>query len=589
MPNNTYEYVTSQTVLDTQIIKDIAKEQILACDLETRGLDPRNDSIVSVQLGSQDYTWVLDARILELQALFDVLQETNPLFIFHNAKFDLKFLKHNYDFLPKRNYCTMLAFGILMNGLESPYVALNKLTKKHCGVELNKDVRNSFQYAYGELSNSQIKYAAMDVEYLHPIFNNQLDRLKSTSLVDVAKLEFSILPAVLDMELTGIALDEEKWRDLAEKKLQEVSNVEMQIAEFAGDVDVQTSFMNTPKMSINPRSPKQMLSLFKKYGIELDDTREDTLKDVDHELARLLLKHREVSKAATTYGIKFLEHVDSDGRIRSEYNQLGTVTGRFSSSSPNLQQVPHTADYRSCFIAGNGYKMITADYSQVELRAAAIISGEPAMLEIYSKDSADLHTETAALIYEIAPEQVSYEQRSAAKSVNFGVLYGISAYGLEKKFGIPQGEGEELIEGWHKVYPVLSDYMHEQSMLGLKQGYNTTCTGRRRYYTTPPLGSDEWYRKSQSVKRKAGNLPIQGSAADVMKQALCNVYSSIQKFDAHIVNTVHDELSVITPKEHLAETISTVLNEMQSAGEEIISPEMHWLVDLEYGDCWMKA
>jgi DNA polymerase-1 len=584
------EYVFSQGVLESEVMPDIGAYDILFLDLETRGLDARNDEILLMQLSTRNKNiWVLDVRKLNLKPLITMLSDINPLIVAHNAKFDLKFLKYNYDYMPKRIYCTMIANALINNGRGKAFVSLRDLVEKFADVRLNKDVRGTFKYTYGDLTQDQINYAAEDVMYMPEILEAQIDTLKRDNLIDVSKLEFDVLPAAIDMELNGILIDQAKWEKLAKTHKKKLSNLEMRIAKLLGNVDVQSSFLNTPKIGINLNSPKQVKAKFKEMGIDIEDTREDTLSKIDHPFAEMLLQHRELSKQASTYGLSFLDHVEEDGRIRSRYNQIGATTGRWSSSSPNLQNIPAEKEYRSCFIAEDGNLMITADFSQVELRTVAVEANEPAMLEEYKKKDADLHTLTASRIEGVPFDEVTPAQRSIAKSVNFGTVYGISKYGLYRKFNIPLEEGERFINGFFDVYPNVNEYMQRQGRKGISKGYNTTKLGRRKYFKRPPINDSEYGRKMSSIRRRSANFPIQGGAADIMKQAIVNVYNAIKPYDAKLINTVHDELSVEFSKDQTSEVVSTVIDNMMLAGEQIMSEDMRWKVGSKVGKYWMKA
>lgn len=581
------EYVNSQTVLQEELLSEIAKHQILGLDIETRGLNPLKHQIVCIQLYGGDDAWVIDTRKVNIRPLLEVLTATNPLFIGHNLKFDLSFLKINYDFAPKRIFDTMIAYGIRYMGLESPYVSLRALVKEHIGVILDKDMRGSFQLTYGELTDEQINYSALDVRYLQDIFEAQLPVLQERELIRTAQLEFALIPAIIDMELTGITLDVNALETLIERQIKKQSEVELKIGRLLGDVHVQGSFFNEPKLSINLGSPKQVLSAFKKLGVELENTRADTLRKLAHPFAKAMLEYRATSKMITTYGRKFITtHLREDGKIHAQFNQLGTRTGRFSSSKPNLHNIPADVEYRDCFIAGEGNILISADYSQVELKIAAVMSRDTAMLDEYKKINPDLHRRTGSLIYKVALDEVTPFQKGRGKNCNYGTMYGISKYGLYNKFDIPLDEGDELLLGFSRAYPILSYFMQEQSNIGLKQGYTTTKIGRRRYYRRPAIDDIEYGRKIGSIRREASNHKIQGTAAEIMKQSLVYIYEEIKDTDTHLVNTIHDELVVETPADNTSSVVRTVYDCMERAGRDIMGDELKWTISLGFGKTW---
>lgn len=582
-------YITSQIILEEVAIPEIAQLDVLGIDIETRGMDPKTSTILSIQIGSPNNVWVIDARKVNVAPLFSVLSQTNPLVIGHNLKFDLSFLISQYGYTPARLYDTMIAYGILHNGLESPYVSLRQLVGDHFEVKLDKDVRETFKYVYGDLTDKQIEYAGNDVKYLCGIFEDQLERLRLDNLIRIAQLEFDLVPVVVDMELTGIRLDQDKWLEAMEKSLRKASEIELQIQEVIGGGATQSSFFGTPKSTINPRSSKQMLDAFHSFDRKIESTSASVLKYVDHPLAKLLLSYRESYKLGSTYGRNFLELVQDDGRIHAEFNQLGARSGRFSSSGPCLHNIPGAIFYRSCFISGKDMMMITADWSQIEYKIAALMSGETSIINEYKKKGADFHSLTAADIYGVPQSEVSTEQRDVGKTTNFGVIYMISKYGLARRLDIKVDKADKIIKNHRKTYPKLTAFMESSAALGVSQGYNTTKLGRRRYYQCPPISDPEYRRKISFIRREAGNNPIQGTAAEIMKRALIDVAREIKQYDAHILSTIHDEMLVETPKEHTSFVLGIVNDKMEKAGEEIMGNEITWDVSLAVGGHWKKA
>ncbi|GAH32668.1 unnamed protein product [marine sediment metagenome] len=256
---------------------------------------------------------------------------------------------------------------------------------------------------------------------------------------------------------------------------------------------------------------------------------------------------------------------------------------------PNLENIPADPFYRSCFISEEDTILITADYDQVELKIAAIMSNEIAMLDEYGKKDSDLHRLTASRVFKVPVEEVQAEQRDGGKACNFGVMYGISEYGLLRRFGIPLDEGRFLIEGFGKAYPTLTSYMLEQGQSALRDGYNTTEIGRRRYYELPAFGSREYGKNIARIRREAANHKIQGTGADIMKQAMVNVHKAIEPYSAHIVNTVHDELVIEGPINHTSNLLPIVREQMELAGRQIMGDTLEWSVSIGVEGSWKKV
>ena len=584
------ELITSDTIIREEIIPELAKFDVLGLDIECRGTNPRESEMLTIQLSSQSDTWVFDTRRVNLAPVFELLKQTNPLIIGHNLKFDISFLQYNYGYVPSRIFDTMIAYGIINNGIENPFVSLKHLVELYSDQTLNKELRDSFRYTYADLTDEQVRYAARDVEVLWSVFDAELEQLNRDDLIETAKLEFDIIPVVVDMELMGVKLDKDKWVEAAARLAREASNIEKYIVEIVGGQVLQSSFLDTPAYNVNPRSPKQMLEAFRKLGFNIENTQADTLSKIEHPLAQALTKYRTKSKLASTYGVNFLDKIESDGRIHAEFNQQGTVSGRFACSKPNLENIPADPFYRSCFVAEDGSMLITADYDQVELKIAAIMSNEIAMLEEYKKFGSDLHRLTASRILRIPMEEVQEDQRdNVGKSCNFGVMYGISEYGLLRRFGISLDEGRFLIDGFGKAYPTLTSYMLEQGQLALRDGYNTTKIGRRRYYELPSLGSREYGKNIARIRREAANQRIQGTGADIMKQAMVNVHNQAVCYSAHIVNTVHDELVVECPIKYTSKLLPIVREQMELAGRQIMGDALEWSVSIGVGGSWKKV
>lgn len=582
------EFVQSQMILDDVIIPLLTGYDVLALDIETRGRDFFKSAILLVQLATREEIYVLDARKLDLTHLLRVLEEANPLIIGHNLIYDLRFLMRDYNYNPGRLFDTMVAFWILNNGLEKPYISLRDLLRRHLNITIDKDIRKSFQTTYGDLSDEQIKYAAIDVEHLIAIMEIQVQRLEAANLIDTARLEFRVLTATARLEMNGIKLDVDKWAEAPGRLTEEMVVHELAVAGILGDVPTQGAFFTSPRPMIpNLRSSKQVTRMLADLGIPVTSTRKELLAKVEHPIARHIIEYRRLDKLRSTYGRNFLNLVASDGRIHANFHQVGTQTGRFSSSKPNMQNIPRDPFYRSCFIAEEGNMLLAADYSQIELRIAALMSGDQVMLDEYRKGNADLHRLTAVKIYHT--EDITPDQRQKGKNTNFGIIYKITEHGLYLRFDIPISEGRFLLKESRGVYPTLFAYMDKEADLAIAQGFNTTKIGRRRYYELPSIGSRDFHKKLHRIRREASNLTIQGTAADVLKTALADLDLELRHRGAFIVNTVHDEIVVETPKAEVSETLGILYNTMSDAARSVLGDGLEWKVDASVGVYWKKS
>ena len=265
---------------------------------------------------------------------------------------------------------------------------------------------------------------------------------------------------------------------------------------------------------------------------------------------------------------------------------MGADTGRFSCTNPNIQQIPATSDFRSCFIAAPGYKLITCDYSQAELRILAQLSEDPAFVEAF-QSGGDLHQLTASQMYQVPPDQVTKKQRGAAKVINFGLAYGRGPAALGVQLEVSTEDAKGLIDQYFKAYSGIQRWLDRAGREAVRKGYSATMLGRKRYY--PPLDRDdiEFNKKRSGIERQGKNSPIQGSNADMTKFALIGINEALQDYDARIVNTVHDEI-VVEAREDQAEVVCKIVEqEMVKAGERIINL-VPIVADAKIADYWSK-
>lgn len=556
-----------------KVAAKLRKHTVLSVDTETTGLDPYTCRLLLIQIATPDKCYILNCGKVDPSVWNGILNDRNILKIVQNAKFDYKILKVHTGASMRPVFDTMIAERLLTVGVQRK-TSLQYMASKYLGMDLDKEIRRDFIGIYRDkFSRAELLYAANDALILHEIYNRQIDALQRDELVTAALLEFNTVIPIAEMELKGCLIDTNKWRALLEVSRKNRSETEEKIKELLKPVCNQLTIFGD--CTVNISSQQQLLTHLHRLGIHVEDTSEETLKKVDHEVTRYLVKWRGWQKICTSYGEKFLQKINSKtGRIHAQFNQVRADTGRMSSSKPNLQQVlgyvpdnPDSLNFRSCFIAPPGYKLITCDFSQQELRIIAELSGDKNFIEAYLHDE-DIHTKTAILVFGGTPEEVENNgNRKIAKTVNFLMSYGGSAFTLANRLGITEQEAEEIIAGYFRSYPGLRDYITRAGNFAVQNGYSMTVSGRRRYYNIPSVEDEDYKRKIAAIKRKGSNTPVQGSAADVSKQALCNFFYEIEQkgYDAHLLMIVHDEL-VCEVKEEQAEEVAKLLEKSMIKG-----------------------
>jgi DNA polymerase I-like protein with 3'-5' exonuclease and polymerase domains len=322
---------------------------------------------------------------------------------------------------------------------------------------------------------------------------------------------------------------------------------------------------------INFRSPAQVKTVLQALGFKVESTGIKALKKIDHPFAKTLLKHRKASKLLSSFVEALPKHVNQKtGRIHPEFHQLGTDTGRYTCSRPNVQQIPKEQEWRDLFVAAPGHKIITADYSQIELRILAEFSQDATFLEAY-RTGKDLHEETA--------NQIGIS-RDAAKAINFGLCYGMSSTGLAERLGISSKEAQEFISTYFRAYPRVKSTLDQLGLKAVSSGYAETPLGRKRYFKPA-----DCFGAQKSLERKGRNTPIQATCGDILKTAVRN----LMKYpDLEIVNLVHDEI-VVEVSEELAsmEMVEKIREAMVRAGEEFLY-SVPVEVDIVVDDVWRK-
>jgi len=543
------------------LARDLGDARFVALDTETTGPNWRADRlrVVSLTIPGSNRAWVVDAQAVDPRALGPVLQ--GRWIVGHNLKFDLLVLKRaGVEFEPAGFFDTFLAEKLLTAGLKEWHdCSLADAVARRLSVRLDKSPRASFRLP-GPLTEAQVRYAALDAWAAGMLAEAQSAALKRDDLLAVATLEFLALPAIVWLESSGVPFDAERWEALAREAVGQAEALARRIYESAG---------------VNPDSPKQVLEALRRRGHAIEDTTEATLKVLDDDLARLVLAYRDAANRAGKFGRDFLEYV-VDGRVYSDWHQIGAVTGRMSSSEPNLQNVPRYPDYphRTCFRASEGRVLVKADYSQIELRIAAAIAPDRRMLEAY-RQGRDLHTLTAQMV--LGRNEVTKEDRQRAKAVNFGLIYGMGA--------------DTLIE-------------HARNNYGVELSEAEAQEFRRRFFRTY-RGIAAWHERERragthDVRTRAGrlvrnedrltnrlNTPVQGTGADGLKRALAKLWIRRHEVpaDVKLCLAVHDEI-VVECNEDDAPAVADWLKACMKEGMQDLIPEVPVEVEIGVGPSW---
>jgi DNA polymerase-1 len=512
------------------ILPELLAAPLIGVDTETTGLDPKSHRLRLVQLATPNMTYVVDAFRADVRALAPLFAGSARLAL-HNAKFDLGFLQHAGLTVPSgsRILDTMLACQLLGAGTAEgrlDHCGLAAVAKRILGTELDKTLQRADWT--GELSTDQLAYAARDAAALVPLASHLEAELASQGLTRALALEMGAVPAVAWLEAAGAPFDADGWRVLSDAAVTEQVRLEVEMARVAGTAGL---FGDS---TLNWASPAQVRDLLKTRGHDVASTDEATLQALaDRDpLVPLLLAHREATRKTSVYGIEFLQHVHGGtGRIHPDYLQLGAATGRMSCAKPNLQQVPRDAAYRACFRPAEGRVLVKADYSQIELRIAAVIAKDARMLAAYQRGE-DLHAVTAASVLGRANGAVTAEDRQAAKALNFGLIYGMGPNTLRE---------------------------HAASGYGVKLSDSEAVQFRERFFATYP-GLRRWHRsqvdgavdtRSLAGRRRIGvsrfteklNTPVQATGADGLKAALALLWETRSTCPSAVpVLCVHDEI-----------------------------------------------
>ncbi len=589
----------SDNLVDTIIVDDEQKLQALATvlnaaqaivwDVETSGLDQMQVDLVGIALavnGEQGYYIPLGhqkGKQLPLQKVMDVLRHplTNPNIdkIAHNASFDLVVTSRYGIEVTPITFDTMIAEWL--RDPDSKFLGLKNFAQQYLGVQMTQIEEligsGKNQKSMAQMPIEQVSpYAAADAAITYRAADWLRPKLEQENLLHLYNtLEMPLVPVLASMERAGVALDVAYLREMSQRLTSQLKEIEHQIYDLSGGYG-----------EFNINSPKQLNEvLFEQLNLPVEglkrtthgystdvNTLEKLRNDTGHPIILKIIDYRELSKLQSTYVDSLPELVNPHtGRIHTSYNQTGTSTGRLSSNNPNLQNIPIRTEIgrevRRAFVAPPGKLLLSVDYSQVELRVMAHISQDKTLLEAFAQDQ-DIHAATAAAVFGVPLEEVTYEQRSFAKRVNFGLMYGMGAFRLARDSDLTLAEAEKFIQQYFKRLPNVERYIRETKEKARKQGYLETLFGRKRRFNAL-YNAAHGGRVSQQIvaaeERAAINMPIQGTAADIMKRAMIDVYAALKDKPAFMILQVHDELVLEVPEDALQMTRDLVVQIMEQA------------------------
>jgi len=587
---------TETIIVDTPqaleaLMKRLNKAKAIAFDVETTAPDAVVSDLVGVSLavepGQGYYIPVghnpdlTGSQQLELETVIAALQKpmTNPKIekVGHNLKFDYTLLARNGLAAEPLVFDTMMAEWLVHPS--SRNLGLKSLAWVRLGIEMTPideligTGRKQKTMAEVPITDAA-PYAAADAEIclrLRPILDKELTERGQQALFN--ELEMPLVRILAAMEMTGIGLDTEFLAGLSDELAERLGTIEAELFDMVGH-------------SFNVNSTQQLSDvLFEELALKPPDgtrrtaagkysTAADVLASLkeEHEVVALVLEYREIAKLKSTYADSLPEQINPEsGRVHTSYNQTGAITGRIASSNPNLQNIPIRTELgrqiRRAFVASRAHTLLAVDYSQIELRVVAHVANDKTMIKAFNEDQ-DIHSATAAAVFGADIDNVTSEQRRRAKAVNFGLIYGMSPFGLTRATDMTLAEAENFVDAYFENFPGVRSYIEEVREMAAVKGYTETLLGRRRYF--PQLAKDGQPAPAQvraRAEREAVNSPIQGSAADIIKLAMIALPEALEQAElgADMLLQVHDELVFEVPKKELKATTQLVQDVMQSA------------------------
>ena len=585
---------------------------LIALDTETSSLEPRSAELIGLSLAaSPTEVWYLPfghrapggelaapAPVVNLPPILDpacapIVDLLNSPWVpkaGHNIKYDWQVLRRAGIELAGVVYDSMLASFVLEPGRRSH--SIDALALEHLGRTMRTYVdmvgKGKAEIAFAEVAIGEAAdYCGDDSATVLALHDHFAAPLEATGMMPLfAEIELPLVEVLVDMEWAGITVDRERLARISGELAADLAELEQRIAVVAGE-------------SVNLNSPRQLaVVLFEKHQLPvLKRTRTGPSTDADvlaqlaameHELPKLILEYRELQKLKSTYVDTLPLTINREtGRIHTSFGQTGAATGRLSSSDPNLQNIPvrtrRGAEIRRSFIPAEGCTFVVADYSQIELRLMAHLSGDPAFIEAF-RQGGDIHRQTAALIFGVDVAAVTAEMRARAKTINFATIYGQGPFALSRQIGVSQDEAKQFIARYFERFAGVRRFLDRQVELAREQGYVETISGRRRYI---PEIRDRNFNMRAYGERTAQNSPLQGSAADLIKVAMIGIHGALRErqLRTRLLLQVHDELVLESPPGEVDEVTALVREQMEGAARL----QVPLVVDIGTGPNWLDA
>ena len=598
-----YQLVLTEGDLDLWIEK-IKGASLVAVDTETTSLDYMSAELVGISLSvtpgeaayipfGHDYMGAPEqlSRDLVLEKIKPCLEDPAIAKVGQNLKYDMSVLARQGIELQGVAFDTMLESYVLdsvatrhdMDSLALKY--LDKETIKFADVA----GKGAAQITFDQVPLEQAgPYASEDADITLRLHNKLWPRVSAEPALDkvFTEIELPLIPVLSRIERTGALVDDTLLFQQSQELSERLAELETQAWDLAG----QQFNLASPKQLGEILFEKLEIPVLKKTAKGAPSTKEEVLQELalDYPLPKVILEHRGLAKLKSTYTDKLPVMINPEtGRIHTSYHQAGTATGRLSSSDPNLQNIPiRTAEgrrVRQAFVARPGCKLVAADYSQIELRIMAHLSEDESLLAAFTAGK-DIHRATASEVFGVDLESVTADQRRSAKAINFGLIYGMSAFGLARQLGINRKQAAEYIELYFARYPGVQNYMNNIRFTAAENGYVETFFGRRLYL--PEINSRNGMRR-QAAERTAINAPMQGTAADIIKKAMVSVDSWLLEsgLQSRIIMQVHDELVLEVPDSELEQVKQALVERMEAAASLLVP----LLVDVGVGDNWDQA
>lgn len=596
----------------------ISNLDIIEIDTETLGFDPHTKDLLCMQLGHRENQFIIPYTDKNILYFKDLLEDAGKLFLFANAKFDLKFFIHHGIHINKL-YDVFLGECVLTTGFDGYSdergLSLEAMCLRYSKVQLNKSIRDKI-HTEG-LSTRVIKYAAEDVMYLTEIREKQLALLADKDLLNTIELENEAVIAFAHLEYNGIKVDKAKWMEVA-REVKRLEKIQLDKLDEILTKDPanygkflpkykQTDLFDAPtrNLKVNWGSPKQRLEILQIESPKLESTGERELMKIrkKNKVAKELLEFNKFAKLKSSFGESFLEHVNPvTDRVHCNIWQI-LQTGRISVKEPNLNQIPSKGDFgkliRSCFIPEEGNVIVGGDYSGMELRIIAEFSNDPIWLDAFDTGK-DLHSVLCAMTFDIPitdvkkpfPPKPDVTYRDVQKTINFGLAYGMSEFKLADTMDIGVKEAKKIIDKFFKSVPDVKIFLDSLGEAAKRHGFIRTAPPYRRirYF---PQWSDAYIAKDfvilGEIERAGKNTPIQGTNGDIIKHALHTIQTRIVKEEipVKILLSVYDEIRTECP-EHLSEWWKEEMNQIMITSAKVVLKRVPVEVDCKISNCWEK-